>query len=62
VAQGLGIGFMFDLASSRTDGVVKLPIKELPQTFTEDIFCLKSLLRRRAVGALFDLAAEAEKA
>jgi molybdate transport repressor ModE-like protein len=57
-AQDLGIGFMFEFASTRTDGVVRLPIKELPQTFTEDIFCLKPQFRRRAVAALFDLVAE----
>src|SRR5262245_14620874 len=58
VAQGLGIGFMFDLAVTRIDGVVHMPIEELPQTFSEDVFCLKANRRRRAVSALFDLAEE----
>ncbi|HJY77508.1 MAG TPA: LysR family transcriptional regulator [Burkholderiales bacterium] len=58
VAQGLGIGFMFDLAVSRTDRVVHVPIKELQEAFTEDVFCLNVHRRRAAVSAVFDLALE----
>jgi len=58
VAQGLGIGFMFDLAVTRVDGVLHLSIRELTDTFSEDVFCLRTNRRRRVVAALFELAEE----
>jgi len=34
------------------------PIDELLQTFTEDVFCIRTYRRRRMVAAMFDLAGE----
>lgn len=55
VTQGLGIGFMFELAVTRNDGLVRLPIAEMPEIFMEDVVCLTKNLRRREVSALMDL-------
>ncbi|MGF1476475.1 MAG: LysR substrate-binding domain-containing protein [Geminicoccaceae bacterium] len=55
-AQGLGIGFMFDAASSRSDGVVRIGIDELPDTYAEDVFCLQSQRHFRAISAFFEIA------
>ena len=54
VAEGLGVGFMFDKASTRFDGVVRRPIVEIPDIFTEDVFCLRQNRRTRIISALFD--------
>lgn len=55
VAEGLGIGFMFEMASTRGDRVVRLPVAEIGETFSEDVFCLQAARRTRIVAALFDL-------
>lgn len=56
-AQGLGIGFMYDAASTRLDRVVRVRIKELSGVhYPEDVFCLKSQRNLRAISALFSLA------
>ena len=60
VAQGMGIGFMFDKASTRTDGVARIPIRELRTSFTEDVFCLKQQRANRPVEAFFELMDEAD--
>ncbi|MBR9652977.1 LysR family transcriptional regulator [Thalassovita aquimarina] len=53
--QGVGIGFMFDAASTRQDGVVRIPVKELPDTHSEDVFCLASQRNLRATDAFFSM-------
>lgn len=61
VCKGLGIGFMFDQASSRTEGAVRIPIKELNERYSEDVFCLASQRKRRIVAAFFEVAAGARR-
>lgn len=58
VAQGLGIGFIFEQATNRRDGIVRVPVVELDERYQEDIFCLTQHRRRRTISALFDLADE----
>jgi len=58
VTQGIGVGFIFELATNRRDGLVRLPVAELAETHREDVFCLAPYRRRRAVAALFDIAEE----
>jgi LysR family transcriptional regulator, low CO2-responsive transcriptional regulator len=58
VTEGLGIGFMFELAVIRNDGLVRLPITELPTAFMENVACLSKNMRRREVAALMSLARE----
>lgn len=58
VAQGLGVGFMFDAASTRSDAVCRIPVEELPDSYSEDIFCLAGQRTLRAHEAFFALAAE----
>lgn len=56
VHQGLGIGFMFELAVSRTDSrVTRLPITELDEVYVEHVACLTRNMRRREVRALMAL-------
>jgi LysR family transcriptional regulator, low CO2-responsive transcriptional regulator len=56
VLQGLGIGFMFELAVTRDDpAVVRLPIVELEEPFVEHVACLARNMRRREVRALMAL-------
>ncbi|MDO1585509.1 LysR family transcriptional regulator [Rhizobium oryzicola] len=58
VLQSLGIGFMFELAVSRTDNnVTRLPIVELDEVYVEHVACLSRNMRRREVRALMELAA-----
>lgn len=54
-AQGVGIGFMFDAASTRRDGVVRIPVSQLPETHSEDVFCLASKRKLRATDAFFSM-------
>lgn len=58
VRHGLGIGFVFEHASTRSDGTVRIPVVELSQEFSEDVFCLRQRARQRAIAALFALLAE----
>jgi DNA-binding transcriptional LysR family regulator len=51
VANGLGIGFMWALASSRTNGLVRLSMTEAPDEMPEHVFALAS--RRNALVDLF---------
>lgn len=56
VLQGLGIGFMFELAVTRDDpAVARLPIIELEEPFVEHVACLTRNMRRREVRALMAL-------
>ncbi len=56
VLQGLGIGFMFELAVSRADpAVTRLPIVELDEVYVEHVACLTRNMRRREVRALMAL-------
>lgn len=54
-AQGLGIGFMFDAASTRVDSVVRVPIKELDEKYSEDVFCLSAQRNLRTTQAFFEM-------
>lgn len=54
-AQGLGIGFMFDAASTRNDRVCRVRIDELEQAFPEHVFCLRTNSTLRTVRALITL-------
>ena len=58
VTQGLGIGFMFEQAVTRSDGPVRLPIVEMPQIYMEHVTCLSRNMRRREVAAFMRLAGE----
>lgn len=62
VRAGIGIGFMFEGASSRHDDVSRLIVDELSESFTEDVFCLKSQYRRRVIAAFMSLADEMKPA
>lgn len=55
VKAGLGVGFAFSEASSLLEGLRQLPIRELPDDYWEDVFCLKTQYRRQVVRALFDV-------
>ncbi|ANV25510.1 LysR substrate-binding domain-containing protein [Rhizobium lemnae] len=56
VHQGLGIGFMFELAVSRAESnVVRLPIMELNDVYVEHVACLTRNMRRHEVRALMAL-------
>ncbi|SMF00518.1 transcriptional regulator, LysR family [Tistlia consotensis] len=57
VAQGLGIGFMFDAASTRLDGVRRVAVRELPDSYSEDVFCLADHRGLRTHEAFFEMAA-----
>lgn len=58
VTQGIGVGFMFELATNRREGLVRLTVAELADVHREDVFCLTPYRRRRTVAALFDVAEE----
>lgn len=58
VTQGLGVGFMFEQATNRREGLVRLAVAELAEAHREDVFCLTAYRRRRTVAALFDVAEE----
>lgn len=58
VTQGIGVGFMFEQATNRREGLVRLPVAELADVHHEDVFCLTPYRRRRTVAALFDVAEE----
>lgn len=56
VLQGVGIGFMFELAVTRDDpGVTRVPIVELNEHYVEHVACLSRNMRRRAIRALMAL-------
>src|SRR5262249_58182454 len=40
VANGLGVGFMWEHGSSRTDRIVKVRVAEMAAELPEHIFCL----------------------
>lgn len=58
VTQGIGVGFMFEQATNRREGLVRLAVAELAEVHREDVFCLTPYRRRRTVAALFDVAEE----
>lgn len=58
VTQGIGVGFMFEQATNRREGLVRLAVVELSDIHREDVFCLAPYRRRRTVAALFDVAEE----
>lgn len=49
VAAGLGIGFMFDAASTRADRLARRTVAELPDDYAEHAFCLEG---RRGYGPI----------
>ena len=53
-AQGLGIGFMFDAATRRSDDVVRVPIHEIPGEFPEYAFCLATRASTDVVRAFME--------
>ncbi|MEZ5728417.1 MAG: LysR family transcriptional regulator [Burkholderiaceae bacterium] len=57
VRQGVGVGFIFDAASSRTEGISRIALLDFPQRFSEDVFCLSSEHGRAAVDAFLQVAA-----
>lgn len=54
-AQGVGIGFMFDAASTRADRVRRVRIAEISEHFPEHAFCLQSKRSLRPVEAFMDI-------
>ena len=56
VAQGLGIGFMLEKATSRIDGVVRMKIDELPDQVPEHVFTLRGQEKRRTVSRFLAVA------
>jgi molybdate transport repressor ModE-like protein len=59
-AAGLGIAFMFEAATSRSDSVRRLPITELPGRFAEHAFCLASRFRFGTIRSFMHLCQEDE--
>ncbi|SDI28127.1 LysR substrate-binding domain-containing protein [Alloyangia pacifica] len=55
-AQGLGIGFMFDAASRREGGIVRVPLSDIPQTFPEHVFCLRTKMGSPTINAFLETA------
>lgn len=58
VAAGVGIGFAFDGASSRRDGLARVPIAEAGDTYEEHVFFAQSVAYRADVVELCRLAKE----
>lgn len=58
VAAGVGIGFAFDGASSRRDGLARIPIAEAGESFEEYVFFAQSVAYRADVVELCRLAKE----
>jgi DNA-binding transcriptional LysR family regulator len=56
VANGMGIGFIWEHASSRRDGIVRLNVTDMDEQLPEYLFLLKGN-RNRLVEGLFQLAA-----
>ena len=56
VAAGVGIGFAFDGASSRRDGLARVPIADAKQAFEEYVFFSQSLAYRADIVELCRLA------
>nr|WP_010399456.1 LysR family transcriptional regulator [Paracoccus sp. TRP] len=61
-AQGIGIGFMFDAASTRADRVCRVKIREITDFFPEYAFCLRSNQSLRPVEAFLNLARDMQSA
>lgn len=58
MTSGFGIGFMLVAASRRRDGVHLRPLRELPESYPEAVFCLRPRYQRRMVRSVCDLAGE----
>ena len=58
-AQGVGIGFMFNAASLREGGIVRVPILDIPETFPEHLFCLRTKMDTPTVSAFLETAGRA---
>lgn len=56
MAAGVGIGFAFDGASSRRDGLARIPIAEAGETYEEYVFFAQSVAYRTDVVELCRLA------
>ncbi|GHD53875.1 hypothetical protein GCM10017083_30760 [Thalassobaculum fulvum] len=56
VAAGVGIGFAFDQASSRRDGLARIPIAEAGEAFEEYVFFSQSLAYRADIVELCRIA------
>ncbi|NDW01902.1 LysR substrate-binding domain-containing protein [Salipiger sp. PrR002] len=55
-AQGIGIGFMFDAASRREGGIVRVPISDIAESFPEHVFCLRTKMGTPTVSAFLETA------
>jgi DNA-binding transcriptional LysR family regulator len=55
VANGMGIGFIWEHASSRRDGIVRLNVTDMDEQLPEYLFLLKGS-RNRLVQGLLELA------
>lgn len=53
---GIGIGFIFEGGSSRTDGINRVLIDDLTEVMVEDVFCLEAQSRRRVIEAFLEVA------
>ena len=58
VSSGIGIGFIFEGGSSRTNGVHRVFIDDLTEIMVEDVFCLEIQSRRRVIAAFMQVARE----
>lgn len=56
VSCGIGIGFIFEGGSSRTNGVHRVLIDDLTEVMVEDVFCLEVQSRRRVIDAFMQVA------
>lgn len=56
VVNGLGIGFMWRTGTSRTDGVVQLPIVEMQNFITHESLFSLTETKGRIIEAFFDIA------
>ncbi|MEQ9153361.1 MAG: LysR family transcriptional regulator [Parvibaculum sp.] len=62
VAAGIGIGFAFDQASSRRDGLARVAIAEAAEPFEEYVFFAQSLAYRADIVELCRLAKDLRRA
>ena len=58
VSAGIGIGIMFEGTTVHLDGIVHVPIAEIPDYVVEDVFCLRLHSRRRSIAAFLSVARE----
>ncbi|PTW62155.1 LysR family transcriptional regulator [Breoghania corrubedonensis] len=58
VSAGIGIGIMFSGTTVQIDGIVHVPIVEIPDHVVEDVFCLRLHSRRRSIAAFLSVARE----